>query len=97
MIRIVKMVFTEESVDSFLKMFDHKKEFIRAFEGCTHLELLQDKNQPYTLFTYSIWESEAHLQAYRESALFAETWAETKTYFGGKPEAWSVNSIRQLL
>ncbi len=42
------------------------------------------------LFTYSHWESEAALETYRHSELFAEVWAATKVLFNAKPEAWSV-------
>ena len=42
--RIVKLTFKQEHVDDFLKVFNNSKEKIRSFEGCNHLELLQDIN-----------------------------------------------------
>ena len=45
-VRIVKMVFREEEVESFKQLFTERKSLIRNFEGCTHLELLQDKTNP---------------------------------------------------
>lgn len=90
-VRIVKMTFREDEVESFKAIFDQKKEFIRSFEGCSHLKLLQGINQANVFFTYSHWDSEEALDAYRYSELFRETWAATKMLFSEKPQAWSVN------
>ncbi|RZS90579.1 putative quinol monooxygenase [Aquimarina brevivitae] len=91
--RIVKMGFEPAKVDAFLAEFNAKKAMIRNFEGCHHLELLRDVQHPNQFFTYSYWESEAHLNNYRNSALFKEVWANTKIKFNQKPEAWSVQSL----
>lgn len=88
--RIVKMTFIPEQVDTFLKMFDEVKTKIRAVEGCQHLELLSDINQPNVLFTYSYWDDPTFLEKYRHSALFKDVWANTKCHFSEKPEAWSL-------
>lgn len=89
--RIVKMTFREETVDTFLRdVFDRSKDRIRAFPGCRHMELLQHAAQPNVLFTLSIWENEADLEAYRRSELFKSTWEKTKALFAEKAEAWSV-------
>jgi quinol monooxygenase YgiN len=89
-IRIVKMTFETAKVADFLALFNATKEKIRHFEGCKHLELLNDINSPNCYFTYSHWESEEHLNNYRDSALFASVWKETKVLFAAKAEAWSV-------
>ena len=94
--RIVKMTFREDCVAEFKANFDQNKELIRNFEGCQHLKLLRDKNNPNIFFTYSIWESEDHLENYRHSELFAGVWAKTKVLFDDKPEAWSVDAIEVL-
>ena len=96
-IRIVKMTFEPSKTKDFIQVFDASKELIRNFEGCSHLKLLNDINSPNIFFTYSHWESEAHLDAYRSSELFQTTWARTKVLFAAKPEAWSVDAIRELL
>lgn len=90
-VRIVKMSFHSKFVTDFLEMFDEKKMLIRNTDGCKLLELYQDKSNPEIFFTYSYWESENDLQNYRNSELFKETWAQTKTYFNHKPQAWSVD------
>jgi heme-degrading monooxygenase HmoA len=51
-IRIVKMVFKEEEIDSFKLLFDERKSLIRNFEGCTHLELWQDKT-PFCFLSHT--------------------------------------------
>lgn len=91
--RIVKMRFKEEEVDSFIQLFEQRRSLIRNFEGCTHLELWRDKNHPGTFFTYSIWDSEDHLNSYRASHFFDDTWSQTKLKFAAKPEAWTVENV----
>jgi quinol monooxygenase YgiN len=39
--------------------------------------------------TYSHWEDEGALNAYRSSELFSNLWAKIKPKFSKKPEAWS--------
>ena len=90
-VRIVKMSLDSKFIPEFQEMFDEKKSTIRNSEGCLLLELYQDKNNPEIFFTYSYWENESYLEKYRNSAFFKETWKQTKAYFNGKPEAWSVN------
>ncbi|MDP4935642.1 MAG: antibiotic biosynthesis monooxygenase [Salibacteraceae bacterium] len=90
MIRIVKMIFKEELLPNFMELFAEVQPKINGFEGCKGVELLEDINDPCTLFTYSHWENEDALNAYRHSAFFEKTWKETKAMFGGKPAAWSV-------
>jgi heme-degrading monooxygenase HmoA len=89
-IRIVKMSFAPEKTDEFLRIFDSSKQQIRSFEGCRHLELLNDADQKNIFFTYSYWESENDLNNYRNSPLFKGVWAGTKLLFNEKPEAWSL-------
>lgn len=91
--RIVKLTFRETETENFLKIFKSKKKKIRASEGCLHLELWQDVTTPNIFFTYSFWNSEDDLNAYRHSDLFRNTWKETKKLFSDKPEAWSVEMI----
>ncbi len=92
-VRIVKMSFQEDKIDLFKVLFETVKHKIRAFEGCLHLELLQDESNPSYIFTSSHWESEEALNKYRHSELFKPTWAKTKVLFNDKPEAWSTTII----
>lgn len=76
---------------SFEQFFGEKRNVILAFEGCKHVELLKSSGDIY--FTYSIWDDETSLNAYRNSAPFDKIWSKTKTFFSGKPEAWSLDKI----
>lgn len=91
MIRIVKMRFRTECVEDFKALFEARKEMIRAQEGCTHLQLLRDINDPDVFFTYSFWQAPEYLEQYRNSDFFADTWAKTKALFAEKAAAWSVD------
>lgn len=89
-VRIVKMTFRTEDVESFISLFTERKQLIRTFEGCKHLELWQEAGNSNVFFTYSIWDSEQHLDRYRFSELFKDTWSRTKALFADPPQAWSV-------
>jgi hypothetical protein len=92
-VRIVKMSFHDEYVETFLRNFQRKKEYIRNSPGCRLLELYRGKQDSNTFFTYSYWETEEDLENYRNSELFKEVWAETKILFNNKPQAWSVDKL----
>lgn len=91
------MSFEPKETDNFLALFNERKELIRGFEGCKHLELWQDAHSSNVYLTYSIWESEKHLDHYRFSDLFKDTWARTKALFADKPIAWSVIQQQTIL
>lgn len=95
-IRIVKMTFLPEKINEFLDIFNESKILIRNFEGCSHLELLRDINNPNVCFTYSYWRSETDLNTYRDSELFGGVWKRTKVLFAAKTEAWSVEQMAVL-
>jgi len=95
-VRIVKMRFHEDKVESFLANFHEVKQQIRGFEGNQFLELYRDKEDPCVFFTYSYWDSENDLNNYRNSALFDEIWTFTKKLFNDKPQAWSVDKLVSL-
>lgn len=91
--RIVKLVIKAEHTEDFIQLFQESKEHIAARKGCHSVELLQDNADGRIFFTYSLWEDEDSLNAYRKSALFGDIWPRTKALFDDRPEAWSVNSI----
>jgi heme-degrading monooxygenase HmoA len=92
-IRIVKLTFKPEFIPDFIKIFEESKTLIRNFEGCQQVELLNDITNKNVFFTYSYWQDENALNAYRESELFKNVWAKTKILFDDKPNAWSVEKI----
>ncbi|WP_161890671.1 putative quinol monooxygenase [Pontibacter russatus] len=93
LIRIVRMTFRLEKTGEFLEIFRRSRPHIRAFDGCQHVELLQDLHHPNIYSTYSLWESEEHLNAYRGSALFGQVWPATNAHFADKPQAWSYIAV----
>lgn len=90
------MQFAPEAIGDFQNLFEKNKKKIRYFEGCRRLELYQDQKNPNIFFTYSYWESESHLNAYRHSDLFADVWKATKAKFSDKAKAWSLNKLVEL-
>lgn len=92
--RLVKLTLQEDKVEAFLQIFEETKQQIRHFPGCQHLELWRTGS---TLFTYSIWEDEAALNHYRDSALFKTTWARTKVLFAEKAQAWSLEMVDKVI
>ncbi len=95
-IRIVKMTFKPECVEDFLGLFERSKSKIRHQEGCQYLSLLNDKNNTSIFFTYSYWEDEDALNAYRNSETFGEIWPKTKVLFARNAEAWTVSQLQEL-
>ncbi len=91
--RFVKMTFKPENIERFKDIFKASKHLIAAMDGCQHVELLQDINNPCVFFTLSLWEEPKYLEAYRNSELFAGVWAKTKVLFADKAQAWSLNEI----
>lgn len=94
--RIVKLSFLPEKTSDFLLIFEDMKTRIRGFEGCNHLELWRSRSEPHIFFTFSIWDSEAHLDAYRKSEMFQQTWIRTKALFAEPAMAWSVDTLEAV-
>lgn len=96
LLRSVRMTFHPDRVDDFLRLFDTSADAIRAFPGCLHLELWQDERYPNVLSTFSKWEDDAALAAYRKSELFSATWEAARVCFASAPTAHSQTAIRQI-
>lgn len=92
-LRIVRMTFQQEKADDFTELFSSVSKDIRSFPGCTYLKLMRDHNNPQVFVTYSKWQSEKDLNAYRNSDLFIDTWAKTKILFADKPVAFSLDDF----
>jgi quinol monooxygenase YgiN len=84
------MSFRPDETNNFLELFAEIKEKVRHFEGCQHLELLEDYDDPNSFTTYSKWQDKEALAAYRQSDLFAAVWIKTKVLFAKKPIAFSL-------
>jgi heme-degrading monooxygenase HmoA len=84
------MHFEPAQVPAFLELFEERKQTIRNFTGCQHLELWRHDTDECSFFTYSKWNSTEDLDHYRFSPFFKDTWGKTKAMFSAKAEAWSV-------
>lgn len=89
--RVVKMYFREGEAENFLLIFEEMKQHIAQSEGCFELHLHRDSADPNQFFTISLWQSEAHLNRYRDSELFKLTWARVKPLFAESAAAWTLN------
>ncbi|WP_420454810.1 putative quinol monooxygenase [Rubrivirga sp.] len=89
LLRTVRMTFAPDRVADFLDLFAEARDRIAAAPGCHHLELWQDARFVNVLTTFSHWDSADALEAYRQSALFRETWARTTPLFAAAPVAHS--------
>ena len=96
LIRIVRMHFTEAGVKPFLKIFNANKEKIRAFPGCTHLQLLKDPTDPQYYTTLSHWQQAEDLENYRKSELFSKVWEKVKPLFSSRTQAFSLEKFIEL-
>jgi quinol monooxygenase YgiN len=90
------MHFRPGESEAFLAIFNASKQQIRRFQGCKHLCLYNEAGLPDVYFTYSIWTSAAHLDAYRNSPLFQSTWTKTKALFADKAQAWSIEEVETV-
>ena len=89
LLRTVRMTFRPDRLADFLSLFREARPRIAAAPGCRHLELWQDDRFPNVLTTFSRWDDADALDAYRQSALFRETWARTTPLFADAPVAHS--------
>jgi quinol monooxygenase YgiN len=96
MIRVVKLIFKEEHIDDFKTLFNARKEQIKNSDGCSLLQLWQDHENPAIFYTYSLWSAPHHLETYRLSELFRETWTTVKGWFAHEPFAFSANKITEV-
>jgi len=88
------MPLRSDAIDDFLDCFDERAPEIRAFPGCRHLELWRDADAPAVFTTHSHWNAPDALERYRDSDLFAHTWATLKPLFSARPQAHSYHVVR---
>lgn len=90
LLRIVRMHFSEEGLPQFLDYFKTIHAKVQNQPGCYAVYLLADADHPLVWYTYSYWDGVGSLNTYRDSELFEGVWTKTKTYFGGRPQAFSL-------
>jgi quinol monooxygenase YgiN len=94
--RIVRMTFKAENCDEFESFFTEIKDQIVAQPGCHEVRLLRELGDSGVFFTYSIWDNQTHLDAYRNTALFNMVWPKVRQWFDQKPEAWSTELLTKV-
>jgi heme-degrading monooxygenase HmoA len=92
-LRIVRLTFIPELTSDFITIFEESKDLIAACDGCIEVKLKRDHDHPHIFYTVSKWSSVDHLNAYRKSALFENTWAKTKKLFSDKPQVFSLLDV----
>ena len=93
LLRTVRMTFAPAHLDTFLTLFREARPRIAAAPGCRRLELWQDARYPNVLTTFSTWDDEEALNAYRRSDLFMTTWAKTSPLFATSAQARSQHIV----
>jgi autoinducer 2-degrading protein len=88
--------FRQKSWRAFHQVFDENKQQIRNFDGCLQLELHADPANENVRYTFSLWRSQADLDAYRKSELFQQVWPRTKALFAARPQAFSLQKLEEV-
>lgn len=91
--RIVKLTIQKEHIATFQSIFEANNAKIGQFPGCKLVKGYQSISEKNIFFTYSIWDSEDALNAYRKSELFGSIWPKTKSLFLAPAEAHTVESL----
>ncbi len=91
--RIVMLNFQPDRVDEFLEIFNQNKQVLAKSDGCIRLEIFKSTGDADTYVTISNWQSEEHLEMYRQSELFKEIWSKVKPLFNNKAQAWTLNTL----
>jgi hypothetical protein len=84
------MQIKDTEIENFVSLVKTIRNKILSSEGCTQVNILEDKQNPSTFFSYSLWNSEQDLENYRNSELFKGVWSEAKALFSEPAQAWSV-------
>ena len=90
------MHFTEAGVAEFLEIFNKHKLDIRNFPGCTHLELLKDREDGTCFTTLSYWDNDTNLNAYRKSSISEEVWGQVKSLYSERSQAYSLEKYLEV-
>ena len=93
--RIVMLNFKPDKVAEFLEIFNQNKQLLAKSDGCIRIEIFKSTSDIDTYFTISNWQSEEHLERYRQSEIFKEIWSKVKPLFNNKAQAWTLNTLNE--
>lgn len=92
-VRLVRLKFVPEHVQTFLDFYARSEEAIRNQEGCLSLSLLRETGDATAFATWSTWRSSRDLQRYRRSAFFRDFWPAVKSLLREPADAASFDEI----
>ncbi len=92
-VRLVRLKFAPEDVQTFLDFYARSEEAIRRQEGCLSLSLLRETGDPAAFATWSTWRSSRDLQRYRRSSFFRDFWPTVKALLREPADAVSYDEI----
>lgn len=95
-VRIVQLQFERSKSEWAKELVLNISSKVRSFSGCHHLEVLFDIHHPGRVVTYSHWDDELALNAYRDSEIFKTFWASIKPLFAEPAVARSMEISRRL-
>lgn len=95
-IRIVELHIDPEYLVKAKDLLTEVSSKVRGMEGCTHLHILADVHKPNHITTYSYWDKEEVLNAYRHSEVFKTFWSSIKPLFSQPAKAWSSYTLHYL-
>ncbi len=93
MVRLVKLKFRTGKKEAFILTFKAHEMIMKEVEGCNHIELWQDHHNADTMMTYSIWDSERHLNNYRRSETFHHVWSIVKPFFAEPAQVTNLGKV----
>ncbi|ACF14489.1 Antibiotic biosynthesis monooxygenase [Chloroherpeton thalassium ATCC 35110] len=92
-IRLVKMSFQPQESTRFLSLYKQVHPKILSFPGCVSVELLHEVHDEHAYTTYSLWQNNDALEAYRQSDFFKATWTEVRKMLRSKTLAISYRKV----
>lgn len=88
-VRIVELDIDPEKMALANELLREVAPKVRSMPGCSHLEILRGVHNKSRITTYSHWDAESDLNAYRDSETFITFWKSIKPLFQAKARAWS--------
>ncbi|GAC1538696.1 MAG: hypothetical protein NVS2B7_09880 [Herpetosiphon sp.] len=85
--RLVEMEIKPEAVQEFLGLYRSVRREIQSQPGCMQVLLVQAIDRPNQFATWSSWEDEAGLEAYRRSSFFRGFWPSVRALFSSPARA----------
>ena len=92
--RVVRLTLKDDaSINAFQEIYRSRNPFTKGVKGCREVKVLKDVDHDDVYYTFSIWDSNEDLEAYRQSNYFAETWPMVKAQLAKRAEAFSMTEI----